>query len=304
MRKQKPIYVETFIKTDINDLWEYTQNPKKHEQWDLRFSQINYLPRAEDTAPQKFLYKTNIGFGLSIKGEGESKGTFENKNGEKTSSLRFWTDHPLSLIRNGSGYWKYTPNEEGTRFLTQYQYTTSFGIIGGLVDRYLFRPLMGWATAWSFDCLKLWLEKGIHPRISIVRSFLQLLFICTLAFVWIYQGAVPKLLFPNQGELELIQGTNLFPRGYESFLLILIGIFEILLGICLLLFSKRKGLIIFNIILLILLGISAFIGNKTVIIQPFNPITLNILMIAISISAIINRNDLPDAKKCKRRRLG
>ncbi|GIN84906.1 membrane protein [Heyndrickxia sporothermodurans] len=301
MQKQKSIYAETFIETDINRLWHYTQNPEKHEQWDLRFSHIDYLPRPEEAAPQRFLYQTNIGFGISIKGEGESKGTFE-KHGEKTSSLRFWTEHPLSLIREGAGYWKYVPQKNGTKFFTQYQYSTRFGKVGEWFDRWFFRPLMGWATAWSFDCLKLWIEKEIHPRISILRSFMQLVFICTLAFVWIYQGLVPKILYPNNGELELLHGTKLLPVGYEYVLLILVGVFEILLGVCFFLFWRRKSLFIFNNILLVLLGISAFIGNKTVFTEPFNPMTLNILMISISIGAILNSNDLPDAKRCKRTR--
>jgi len=41
------IYVEIFIRGSMDDLWERTQNPCVHQRWDLRFSQIEYLPRAE-----------------------------------------------------------------------------------------------------------------------------------------------------------------------------------------------------------------------------------------------------------------
>lgn len=41
--KQKPIYVEINIASDIETLWEYTQNPHLHKEWDLRFSDITYL---------------------------------------------------------------------------------------------------------------------------------------------------------------------------------------------------------------------------------------------------------------------
>ncbi|AEB23775.1 hypothetical protein BUN12_1102 [Bacillus amyloliquefaciens] len=43
--KQKPIYVEINIASDIETLWEYTQNPLLHKEWDLRFSDITYLHR-------------------------------------------------------------------------------------------------------------------------------------------------------------------------------------------------------------------------------------------------------------------
>jgi hypothetical protein len=43
------------------------------------------------------------------------------------------------------------PTAEGIRFLTRYDYRTRFGPFGMLFDRLIFRPLIGWATAWSFD---------------------------------------------------------------------------------------------------------------------------------------------------------
>ncbi|MCY8499372.1 hypothetical protein MOD12_18845, partial [Bacillus atrophaeus] len=41
--KQAPIYVEIQIESDVERLWEYTQNPSLHKEWDLRFSDITYL---------------------------------------------------------------------------------------------------------------------------------------------------------------------------------------------------------------------------------------------------------------------
>ncbi len=40
--RQKPIYVEIEMKSDLDTLWEYTQNPSLHKEWDLRFSNITY----------------------------------------------------------------------------------------------------------------------------------------------------------------------------------------------------------------------------------------------------------------------
>ena len=65
------IYVEIPICASLDELWEKTQNPQLHQRWDLRFNQIEYPPR-EAAEPQKFLYRTRIGFGFTIDGNGES----------------------------------------------------------------------------------------------------------------------------------------------------------------------------------------------------------------------------------------
>jgi hypothetical protein len=129
------IYVEINIQTAMDDLWAKTQVPSLHQRWDLRFSKIEYLPREDDSQPQKFLYSTRIGFGLNISGEGETAGTRDNKNGSRTSVLKFWSDDPKSMIQQGSGYWKYMPLENGIKFLTWYGYSTRFGAISASLMR-------------------------------------------------------------------------------------------------------------------------------------------------------------------------
>jgi hypothetical protein len=141
--------------------------------------------RQRQTAPQQFLYSTRIGFGLGIEGCGESVGTRE-KNGERTSALRYWSDDWKSLIREGSGYWKYVPLERGVRFLTRYDYTTRFGPAGAVFDRVVFRPLLGWATAWSFDCLRLSLERGMPARALVARAARR---VRSAAWLWRLSGS-------------------------------------------------------------------------------------------------------------------
>lgn len=62
------IFVEILIKTDMETLWRYTQSPEVHERWDLRFSNIRYLPRPDESKPQIFEYSTKIRFGMTIRG--------------------------------------------------------------------------------------------------------------------------------------------------------------------------------------------------------------------------------------------
>jgi hypothetical protein len=124
------IFVEILVRAPMEKLWTHTQNPDLHERWDLRFSHIEYLPKEHAAAPQRFRYVTRIGFGLEVSGEGESVGETNLEDGSRSSALKFSSRDPRSIIREGSGYWKYIPTDEGIRFLTWYDYRTRFGIIG------------------------------------------------------------------------------------------------------------------------------------------------------------------------------
>jgi len=85
----QPIYVEILIRGRMEDLWRMTQTPEFHQRWDLRFSEIKYLPKNSAEDPQKFLYSTRIGFGVVIRGEGESTGQKEGLDGQRSSAIYF-----------------------------------------------------------------------------------------------------------------------------------------------------------------------------------------------------------------------
>src|ERR1035438_5732052 len=127
---QPGIYVEILIRGSIDRVWQLTQQPELHERWDLRFHRITYLPRQSASDPQRFLYETRIGFGLSIKGTGETLGQKSSGTNETTSALKFASDDPKSLIREGSGYWRYVPTGDHVRFFTWYDYDVRFGALG------------------------------------------------------------------------------------------------------------------------------------------------------------------------------
>ncbi|WP_432930401.1 hypothetical protein ACQPZZ_08220 [Microbispora sp. CA-135349] len=162
------VYVECLIKADIEELWRRTQRPELHQRWDLRFTEIDYLPRANGE-PQRFRYAFRLLPGLVITGAGVTAGDRHDTD-DRTSALRFSSDHPLSLIRSGSGYWRYVQAPDGVRFITRYGYRPGWGKAVDLV----FRPLIGWATAWSFDRLRLWLETGQTPERSLWQALAEL----------------------------------------------------------------------------------------------------------------------------------
>ncbi|WP_026690302.1 DoxX-like family protein [Alteribacter aurantiacus] len=302
MKKQKPIYVETNIHTQMDHLWDYTQKPHLHERWDLRFSKIHYLEKEHEDDPQHFTYETKIGFGLGIKGTGVSKGERTTDSGDRTSSLGFFSGQPLSLIKEGSGYWKYKQEEAGRiTFLTQYDYKTRWGSFGKFVDKLVFRPMIGWATSWSFDSLRLWLEKGITPEDSLRRSLIHVILCFALAFVWLYQGLVPKLLFPETGEVAMVMASGLF-SGAEQVVVRLIGLIQCAIGLLFLMPINKKWLFAGSSVAVFLLGLGPMFVQPDVFTLPFNPATLNVAVIALGMIGAMNVNDLPLARRCRRKR--
>ncbi len=165
----RPLYVETTVRCAMPELWRLTQDPALHERWDLRFTRITYLPAAVGE-PTRFRYATTVLPGLKVEGVGVTMGERVRPDGTCTSALRFGTDHPLSVITTGSGYWRYVPVADGIRFLTGYDYKPRYASAD-----LLFRPLLGWATAWSFDRLRLWLERGITPRRALRNALFDVL---------------------------------------------------------------------------------------------------------------------------------
>ncbi|MVN77905.1 hypothetical protein GO988_16360 [Hymenobacter sp. HMF4947] len=299
--KNPPIYVEARMRCPLEALWQHTQQPELHQQWDLRFTEIEYLPRLTEAEPQQFLYATRIGFGLGVAGRGESLGTKET-NGERTSVLKFWSDEWVSLIREGAGFWKYVPTEEGIRFFTKYDYQTRFGRVGQWLDRLAFRPLIGWATAWSFDCLRLWLETGQRPAVSRRLALADWLTRATLGAVWVYQGVVPKLLFPDTGELAILQGAG-FSASAAHWVAAGVGVGEILFGLLFFLLPARRLRLVYwlNMLGLLGLGAGALFSQPAVFVAPFNPLTLNAALMALAaVGLLLPPEMLPIAARCLR----
>jgi DoxX-like family len=289
------IYVEILIRADVDEVWRRTQVPDLHEQWDLRFTKIEYLPKPSEAEPQRFLYSTRIGFGLKIDGEGESIGTREDVTGVRTSALSFWSSDPKSLIQEGSGYWQYHPTPSGIRFLTWYDYRTRFGPFGRSLDRLLFRPLIGWATAWSFDRLRLWIERGVPPEISMRMASIHALARLGIAFTWMWQGLVPKLIFPSIDEKTMLSAS-----GLPLTLLPAVGALELVLGAATLCLWRWRPFFLVNLFLMIGALINIGLQSPSYLVAAFNPVTLNAGMILLSAVGYLSAAELPSASRCLR----
>jgi hypothetical protein len=221
---------ETVIRCDPEMLWRRTQVPEEHARWDLRFTDIEYLPRDDPGAPQRFRYATRIGFGRTIEGWGETVG----QGDQRGSALRFGSADPKSLIREGAGCWIFQDDPAGVRFSTVYDYDARYGRLGRAFDRLLFRPLMVWATRWSFDRLRLWIEKGLAPEAALRLWLAKLVARGALGLTCLAAGVAtvraagsPLAAWP--GAAELLAGLWLISGRAERLAVALVAL-ALLLG--------------------------------------------------------------------------
>ncbi|MBT2533024.1 SRPBCC family protein [Arthrobacter sp. ISL-48] len=162
--ERKQIYVEIAIHVPMERLWTLSQDPDLHPRWDLRFSRI--IPTSRDAEGlTRFRYEFLLPF-RTITGTGISLGHRFRGDGQATSVLKFFTSDALSPIGPGSGYWRYIPTDQAIRFVTGYNYEPGMGRLGKVLDGRVVRPLLGWATAISFDRLRLWAESDVDPKES------------------------------------------------------------------------------------------------------------------------------------------
>jgi hypothetical protein len=292
------IYIETFIRGSLEDVWRRTQDPAEHERWDLRFSHIEYLPRPDVSQPQRFRYSTRIGFGLAVEGEGETVGSRARTAGPRTSALRFWSNDSKSLICEGSGYWQYVPTRDGVRFLTAYDYRVRFGLPGRAIDALLFRPLITWATAWSFDRLRLWIERRIEPSESARQALVHAVARLGLVVAWLYQGIVPKLLHQNADELAMFADGGLTGNAARLALSILGGC-EVAFGLSLLVARRATYHFAATIALTTLATLAVAIASPRFLTAAFNPVSLNLLMTALAVVGLLTGRHLPSARGCR-----
>jgi hypothetical protein len=293
-RRQPGIYVEILIRAPLERVWDLTQKPEVHQRWDLRFSSIEYLPKSNESDPQRFLYETRIGLGIAIRGTGESVATRVAEDTSATSSLQFASDDRLSLIREGAGYWRYIPTTAGLRFLTWYDYRVRFGAAGRLLDR-IFHPLIGWATAWSFDRMRLWAERDIAPEDSLRLAAIHALSRFAIAAVWFWHGLVPKLLFHDPDERLMLARAGL-PETWLPW----VGVAEIALALMVLSTWRWRGMFMLQALLMLVALLAVAFQSPAYLTHAFNPVTLNLLVFTLAIIGWIASRDLPTASRCLR----
>ena len=103
-----------------------------------------------------------------------------------------------------------------------------------------------------------------------------------IALTWIYHGVVPKLMFMETGELEMLTASGLF-TGFEKEGVYAAGIAEILFGLAFLFLGRLRILHYLNIFSLLALGATAFVAKPEIYLAPFNPATTSFGVIGLSL---------------------
>ena len=292
------IYVETRIRGTMDEIWRLTQTPDLHERWDLRFTSIAYQNRSGNSESQSFRYSTRIGLGVEIEGWGETVGQ-RAADGTRMSALKFGSEDRRSLIRSGSGYWKYEQVKDEVRFITGYDYEVRWGVIGRTFDRLVFRPLMGWATAWSFDRLRLWIEAGVEPHRAARQALIHALAAATVAFVWIWHGVVPKLAGPHPDELAMLFEAGV-SRAWLRPITQILGVAELAFGLAFLPLARRRWPWLLTIALMATATVGVLVNSPSRAVAAFNPVTLNAVLAALAAIGLLSLRDLPSARRCRR----
>ena len=107
----------------------------------------------------------------------------------------------------------------------------------------------------------------------------------TLAVLWIYQGLVPKILFQSSAEIAIWQAIGL-ELHLAKIAVALSGLIEIGFGCTFLIWQKAAFIHQLNILGLSGLLLLIMFTDPLQLTTAFNPVVVNIAMIAISMIAI------------------
>jgi hypothetical protein len=157
---------------------------------------------------------------------------------------------------------------------------------------------MGWATAWSFDRLRLWIEQGIDPALSLQRTLIHAICRAAVALVWLYQGLVPKLIARHPDELRMLADAGVGEVASPA--LTAIGCAEVCLGACALLFFRSRWPLALTPLLMMLATFAVAVNSSRYLYAAFNPVSLNFLLAVVSLIGLMVMNDLPSARRCLR----
>jgi DoxX-like family len=116
-----------------------------------------------------------------------------------------------------------------------------------------------------------------------------------LAFSWIYQGAIPKISCQSRGETDLLR--HLIPVYQVACEAVFwLGAAEILFGLLLLVAAWQW---VFWLNMTALIGLLLFVAlfEPAVFVLPFNPLTLNVSLIALSVIALLELKKLKTSSK-------
>lgn len=123
------------------------------------------------------------------------------------------------------------------------------------------------------------------------------LLICrsTIAFIWLYQGLVPKLLGPHADELamDLALGVSIQSAHTVAYVA---GVCEIAIGLCVLVLRRQEWPLWLTLVMMPGLLAYAAWAVPGLLVAAFNPVIINLAMAALAaVALILQRASVPQA---------
>jgi hypothetical protein len=169
-----------------------------------------------------------------------------------------------------------------------------------LFDRLIFRPLIGWATAWSFDRLRLWLEQRVDPVHAMRQTLVHFIARVALAAVFAYQGAVPKLLTRSVDEITMLRDAGV-AAGTTGVAVTALGILELALAAGLLFAWHRRWPLYVCLGSMLLATATVGLSSPRYFEAAFNPASMNVTVACLAAIDLLVVESLPSAAHCLRR---
>ena len=118
----------------------------------------------------------------------------------------------------------------------------------------------------------------------------------TLAFVFLWHGVVPKLLFPHPDEVRMLMdggvSVEIAPR-----LVTALGVFDVALGLAFLVFWRTRALLIVPIVLVCGFTAGVALFSPRFIGAAFTPVTFNLCVAALGAVGYLAARDLPSGRR-------
>lgn len=104
----------------------------------------------------------------------------------------------------------------------------------------------------------------------------------TLAFVFLWHGLVPKLLFKHPDELALMRDSGLSAAGAARAVMV-IGVAEVVYAIVLLLAWRVRALLLAATVAMVVITPGIVFGSPRFIPAAFTPVTLNLCVAVLGV---------------------
>ena len=160
--------------------------------------------------------------------------------------------------------------------------------------------MIGWATAWSFDRLRIWLERDIPPTTTMRAAATHAVARSALATTFAWHGVVPKLLGPAPDELTMVAALGLSDTAATA-LLRWMGAGEVCFAILLLLQWHRRWPVVVCLAFAVVTTLAVAASSPGVLGRAFTPVTLNLGVTCLAVVDLLALPDAPDAGRCSRR---